>query len=102
MLHTFLETPGMKSRMNSIGIVCVQVADCKAYLYATAAAVVSPAPVAWVVSLSSAWGNQRFSCRGQIVTANVSSFHSPVNGTTVQDNKAVFCMKRKWTDCLKL
>ena len=33
--------------------------------------------------------------RGQIVTASVSTFHNPVNGTTVHDNEAVFCQKRR-------
>lgn len=71
-------------------------ADCKAYLYATAAPVVSMTPVAWVVSQFGLRESKVF--RGQIITA----FHNSVNGTTVHDNEAVFCLKRKETDCLKL
>lgn len=94
--------PDMNLHMNNIGIViilvqCVSVADCEAYLYATAAPVVSRAPVAWVVSL----GVSKVFSTGHIVTASVSPFHHTVNGTTVQDNEAVFCLKRKETDYLK-
>lgn len=51
------------------------------------AAVVSGAPVAWVVSLC--LSESKVFSRGQIVTVNVYSFQNTVNGATVWDNEAV-------------
>lgn len=93
----------MKQHMNSIGMcVCMSVADCKAYLYATAASVVSRAPVAWVVSPCSAWENQRFSAQDGSslpVSPLFTTLWMELQCRTMQQ---CFAWKRKETDCLKL